>query len=159
LTPSRLSPPLSLATRCLWLLMAANACARPAPRPPTDDAGGTITVCPQGTAAIQHELLLPRCGIVGCHAAEASASGLDLVSPDLERRLANTPGLGCKGDAILVRGNPGRSLLFIKTAQANPKCGVQMPPLGKRASAVEVACIRSWITALADADGGAGDRL
>jgi hypothetical protein len=99
------------------------------------------------------KLLAPRCGSSGCHGPIEPAGGLDLVSPELARRLVDQPAVGpsCsdQGETLAVPASPGDSLLVRKLA-ASPPCGSPMP-LGQAAfDADEVSCVRRWIGSLDD---------
>jgi hypothetical protein len=132
------------------------------PLPVLDDGGagdtGAVTSCPASTAEMQAQLLAVRCAGAGCHGHDSPALGLDLVSPGLEARLSGMPSIGCRGERLVLPGQPDQSELFRKVAQATPECGSRMPVGLAVFSDGEIDCLRRWIAALPPAaDGGAPD--
>lgn len=104
-------------------------------------------------ADVPATILAPRCGSAGCHGPTEPAGNLDLVSPELAKRLVDQPAVGpaCidKGETLAIPASPGDSLLVRKLAGA-PPCGSSMP-LGQNAlSAEEVSCVRRWVGSLDD---------
>lgn len=104
--------------------------------------------CPPDLAGLQNELFAERCGGSGCHGTDLPTYDLDLVSPDLARRVVNVPAMGCPGELLVVPGHPERSVLYLKIAEELPKCGVRMPLGGARIGANEVECVAGWIRSL-----------
>jgi len=72
-----------------------------------------------------------------CHGEKKRNGGLRLTN----RRDALAP--GDSGKATIVPGNSAASLLIQKISSANPK--EQMPPKGRRLTAVQIDLIRQWI--------------
>ncbi len=133
-----------LALLCaLW-----SACAAPLESPERfgvgPDAASAFTCA--SAAEVEEELLPMRCGTSLCHAAgESAAAGLDLVSPDMQARLAAaTSSEACGSVPLLVPGDADNSLLFQKLG-ASPPCGSPMPLAQAPLSADELACISNWI--------------
>lgn len=140
----------------LVLGLAGVACSSPSsPVNRYRDAAESTTefVCPKGTPAIQTKILVPKCAEAGCHDLNTQISGLDLASPDLDRRLINVAALGCFGDSLLVPGNPDASLMFTKIAQAKPECGLRMPYRALALAPAEIDCVRQWILDLSNGGG------
>jgi hypothetical protein len=139
--------------------MALSGCApgeipypEAGPAPGGAEVGANI-VCPSGTAEMQSQVLATRCAGAGCHGSSMSALGLDLVSSGLEARLVNVPSIGCRGERLVVPGQPEQSELYRKVAHATPECGVRMP-VGSAFNDAEIECLRRWIASL---PGGAPD--
>jgi hypothetical protein len=107
------------------------------------DAGGA---CPATTDAIQRTILVPRCGLSGCHEEADPAQGLDLVSPDLESRIVGVVGV-CERP-IVTPGEPNESYLITKVSRREPSCGVTMPFDGTPLSKHDVSCLVAWVTRL-----------
>ena len=84
-------------------------------------------VCPQTSTAMQQEAFARRCGSSECHDRDNPALALDLVSPGLEQRLIECPSRGCRGEKLVVAGQPELSELFRKVAHTQPECGLRMP--------------------------------
>jgi hypothetical protein len=117
-----------------------------------------------GTAATPGKYFCTTQGV--CHDANGSAAGLDLASANLATRLvgvapkgggAVTPSV-CAADAnfktmpYITKGSPtGAGLLLMKLQAAicSPG-GMQMPTLNGPLSATDLACFKSWATALAN---------
>lgn len=102
-----------------------------------------------------HEIFATVCAHAGCHQSNEPAQGLDLESAGVESRLVGVAptGPGCSG-VLVDPKNPEKSLLYLKLTDA-PPCGVPMPFGGARLSSRDLGCVKSWITGLATADGGA----
>lgn len=101
--------------------------------------GGIPQVCPD----IYKDVFLKRCAGSICHEGANAAAGLDLIAPDVEKRLVDVPGRDCQGllvDPVL----PETSLLYDKLLPL-PNCGSPMP-IGKPAlTGFELECVREWI--------------
>jgi Stigma-specific protein, Stig1 len=119
-------------------------------------------VCPETSTAMQLEAFTRRCGSSDCHDRDNPALALDLVSPGLEQRLIDVPSRGCRGERLVVAGQPAQSWLFAKVADAEPSCGggFRMPVSAPYYNDEEIACLAAWIESLGPAatpsDGGAG---
>src|SRR5688572_21780321 len=112
-----------------------------------NETAGSI-VCPTGTAAMQADMFARRCAGAGCHGSTSPALGLDLLSPGLEARLVGAPSIGCRGEKLLVAGQPDQSELYRKVAHSQPDCGVRMPVGTPAFTDNELACLRHWILSL-----------
>jgi hypothetical protein len=123
-----------------------------ATRPGSDAAAIT---CPSGAAQIQQQIFVRSCAAAGCHGSMNPALGLDLVSPNLEARLLGAPSIGCRGEQMLVAGQPDLSQLYRKISDAVPECGERMPAALPALSEGEVVCLQRWILTLVAPDGGA----
>ena len=136
--------------RLAWVLVPAALFVVAACYNSTD-----MQTCHDDTAAIQKDILGPRCGMSGCHGSDP-ASNVDFVSAGLEARLVGVPADGCGGQIFVVAGDPGSSYLVHKVSDATPTCGKRMPFGATALDAESVACLRSWVTKLgsASADGG-----
>jgi hypothetical protein len=75
----------------------------------------------------------------------APQEGLDLESPGVAARVVRTPAKECAG-SLADPASPESSWLYQKLL-ASPSCGTQMPLARPALSAVDVACVRSWIAA------------
>src|SRR5215213_6675093 len=147
----------------LCSLLAAVDCRAPGEVPLTagpDAPTSSKYSCPQTSTAMQQELFARRCASAECHDRDNPALTLDLVSAGLEARLVGVPSRGCRGEILVVAGDPEHSELFRKVAHT-PECGVRMPVGAPAYNDEEVACLAQWIESLAPAtpaaDGGAGD--
>ena len=111
------------------------------------------------TASVQ-QMLTARCADQGCHGAKDPLAGLDLVSPDLEKRLVNVKALACRPDLLVVPGQPDSSLMVTKVTMTKPECGVRMPMLATPLTASETECLRQSMAQMpvtAVPDGGVAD--
>jgi hypothetical protein len=106
---------------------------------------------------MQAEMFVPRCAGAGCHGSMGPALGLDLVSSGLEARLLGAPSIGCRGERLLVAGQPEQSELFRKVAHASPECGARMPVALPAYGEADLECLRRWITSLSPPDAAATD--
>lgn len=88
----------------------------------------------------------PLCTSAGCHGSVKPATGLDLTSGDLRKRLTGvvSKSRSCAGEVLLDPAAPDSSLLLDKLSK-NPSCGNRMPPLPLTMTAEQVECVRSWI--------------
>lgn len=109
--------------------------------------GGADAGCPDVPA-----FLAERCGGQTCHVAPALASGLDLVSPKVESRLAGIPATSCVG-LLANPAAPEQSILYTKLL-ATPTCGTRMPLGGTPLNDDEMACVAAWISGLSTGDAG-----
>jgi len=108
---------------------------------------GGAFVCNPTTAAIQADLLIPRCATATCHSAQDVAAGLDLESDDPLERIARDRSIDCS-DRIVLPGQSDYSLLVKKVKFEDPGCGVRMPLGADPLSKDEVACIEQWVSSL-----------
>jgi hypothetical protein len=110
---------------------------------------------PQG-CVIEDAIMAGGCGAAGCHAPPVQAS-LDLVAPDLARRLVLAPSHtpGCEGRVLIDPEAVDRSLLLQSIGAgtapggAADPCQPQMPPGGGGLDPAATACFRSWVEAVA----------
>jgi hypothetical protein len=104
------------------------------------DAGATAAGCPAAC-----DLIKARCATAGCHAATASAAGLDLASAGLVMRLSGMTAHSapCSGKTLLDPAMPDKSLLYAKLIDP-PLCGARMP-LGAALAATDIDCMRRWV--------------
>lgn len=105
---------------------------------------------------VESDLLLPRCGTLGCHIGSAgiAAGGLDLVSSGVGDRLLSHISMDCNQLPLIDRGDIGASYFLTKVTVA-PPCGDPMP-LGELPLTLdEVSCLRRYIEGLV-AGSGAG---
>ena len=97
-------------------------------------------------------ILVESCGIANCHDDVVMASGLDLLSPNVEDRLVdvNAVGIGCTSQILAVAGDPDSSYLIAKVENTAGICGLPMPVAGVRPplSQEEIDVLRDWITDL-----------
>lgn len=106
-------------------------------------------------AALQANVLTPKCASAGCHDASATAAGdLDLASAGLAARTVGKPATGCGAQVLVKPGDPDGSYLLRKVVDTRPACGSAMPLGGPSLAASEIACLRSWIETLPPSDGG-----
>jgi hypothetical protein len=101
------------------------------------------------------ELFVQRCGGETCHGSgSASASGLDLISPDVADRVSGVLGTNCN-EILADPSNPQASLLYTKVT--DPGCGVLMPVGGEPLDQGELTCMESWISGLLPPSDGCMD--
>jgi hypothetical protein len=79
--------------------------------------------------------------------------GLDLVSPDVAKRVVGVSGMGCSG-ILADPANPISSLLYTKLLPG-VTCGSQMPLARPILAQADVDCIKTWIGAQGTGTGGA----
>ncbi len=99
-------------------------------------------------AAVEREILVPKCAGEGCHSGPEPAGGLDLSAGRAYESLVGIPSVRRPERKRVVPGAPERSYLMERLTPGGdtPK----MPPGAAPLSAGEVARIRNWIA------GGAG---
>jgi hypothetical protein len=108
---------------------------------------GTGATCPSDYDVVA-DLFANRCGGAACH-GEGSAF-VDLVSPGVVERVLDQDSPSCSMPFVSST-DPASSYLLRKTTDS-PGCGSQMP-LGGSLSAVEQACLQSWVESLASGSG------
>jgi hypothetical protein len=97
-----------------------------------------------------------HCASAACHSGSNPTGSLDLSAKGIESRLlgVNSKSNGCEARLLIDPSDVDKSFLLEKIENASPMCGVRMPLVGD-ISPQELACIRSWVTALVG-DGGVG---
>lgn len=111
-----------------------------------------------GCVDVPSKLFVPTCGVsAGCHTATLPASQLDLVSPDVEKRLVDQPARTCTG-GLVPRSSPTTGVFIRKLGDSVP-CGERMPIGLPKLSSAQLGCVQAWIAAVveATADGGVRD--
>jgi len=106
-----------------------------------------------GSADCQVPILANKCAFAGCHAASASAAGLDLASADVRSRLVDhdtggdsNTGAACMGKKLLnANTTPATGVLVEKLT--TPTCGGPMPAVGSL-TATEKTCLLDWANSL-----------
>jgi hypothetical protein len=118
---------------------ALSACGSAAPWEGTETGGG----CNAG------QLIIVNCS--GCHdGTEAESGALDLRAPDSVAALVGQPARGAKCAATqLSLLNPDGGGLFVEKLGPAPPCGDRMPQGTYPLSPDEMACVESWLDALA----------
>ena len=145
--PTRLRSASLVRSLILLASLAAGVAACGGDLQPASDLADPTT-CASSTTELQRTLLAPRCGSSGCHDAAHPTYGLDLVSPGLEARVIGAASIGCTGERMVIPGDPERSQLYVKIAQASPECGRRMPQGAPALSASQLACVAAWIRGL-----------
>jgi hypothetical protein len=87
----------------------------------------------------------------GCHDGVSETTGfLDLTSPDSVASLVGKPAAGpkCAATGAVLINTDGRGL-FLDKLQSPPPCGDQMPQGTFPLTAEEIACVTSWVAAVA----------
>lgn len=95
-------------------------------------------------AEISTKILVPKCGT--CHGAASPAAALDLVTANSKMRMLNVAARGCGGKQLITAGPPVGGVFFDKLYGAVEGCGGQMPFGAAPLSAVEIECLKRWIT-------------
>jgi hypothetical protein len=98
---------------------------------------------------VQTEIFLPRCGDSICHDAQTPEGNLDLISPNVERRLVGVRATQCTERQRIDPSNPELSFLLEKLERDDPECGDRMPVHDQPLSRNEIACVREWVEELA----------
>ena len=92
------------------------------------------------------ELFLQSCNGGACHGGGASSAAmLDLISPNVEERVADVPGTTCDG-LLADLSDPKASLLYTKVTE--PTCGLRMPVDGSPLEEDQLTCMQYWIAGL-----------
>ncbi len=103
---------------------------------------------------VERDVLQAKCDGQDCHnSGPAPAAGLDLVSPDVLRRLIDVPGRACDGRALIQSEAPDGSQLLDRI-QEMPECGLRMPLGGDVLPAEEANCVRAWVFEAVTASSG-----
>jgi hypothetical protein len=107
-----------------------------------------------GCPDIPSTLLVPTCGITGCHGAKSPQAGLDLASPGVEDRLVDrTASTGCADGIYVPKVNPTSGVFYQKLTDS-PPCGSRMPFTGNALTDAQLACVANWVNAIASPDAG-----
>ena len=93
--------------------------------------------------------LRARCGDSICHDAQNPEADLDLISPNLERRLVGVRSTQCARRLRIDRTDPERSFLLEKLDRDDQECGDRMPVGGDPLSRDLIACVRDWVQTVA----------
>ncbi len=119
------------------------------PVAPTNTPG----VEPVRIAAVQDQILTPRCAVIGCHSGPNPSADLSLEEGNSRNALINvSPSNAAAAAAGLVLvevGNSADSFLLVKVMNPTPDQGSRMPLIGDRLTPEQVQLIVNWI------DGGA----
>lgn len=116
------------------------------------DGGGGGSDC----GDVPVDILAAKCAGSSCHSGSTPAQKLDLVLPDVAKRVVGVQATECKGP-LADPSDPEGSVLYTKVAPGST-CGSRMP-LGASLSDAEIACIKEWIgaqTPVASTSTGAG---
>jgi hypothetical protein len=144
------------AARWAPALLLACACSAGAPRAPDEApaAPDASTPAPDGGASscdVAAIFARPAngCANEGCHGVQHRGD-LDLVSPDLARRLLDKPSAvaACAGRKVIDAASPERSLLLSLVDPARFEahgCGVMMPLGGRGVDAADLACLEDFV--------------
>jgi hypothetical protein len=152
----------------LWgVLLAASACSDPsvANRQKIKDAGGdaiadaenghpgcriaTPTTLDAGCGDVPESILRESCvGSICHHPPPGSAMGLDLLSPCVADRLVGRVS-SCHGRLLIDPTRPEESFIVEKLTQDAPECGGKSMPYEDHLSSGALACVLSWVTAVA----------
>lgn len=98
---------------------------------------------------VQSAIFVPRCGDSICHDAQSPAADLDLISPNLDRRLVGVRSSQCAERLRIDRADPEQSLLLEKLERDDQECGDRMPVDGDPLSRDLIACVREWVETVA----------
>jgi hypothetical protein len=98
---------------------------------------------------VQTAIFVGRCGDSICHDAQNPAADLDLISPNLDRRLVGVRATQCPTRLRIDRGNPDLSFLLEKLERDDQECGDRMPVGTDPLSRDEIACVRNWVEEVA----------
>lgn len=128
----------------------------------SDVDSGAMLSCPDTTDGIQEQILVPTCGVSGCHDdSESPAGQLDFVSPGLQGRIVEAVAADCT-DRIVAPGEPQFSLLYKKVRFDDPGCGERMPLDLDPLSESTIECLERWIENVSPLselpEGGSGGR-
>lgn len=99
-------------------------------------------------------LFAEKCGGSICHGQ--GAGHIDLVSGNINDRVANATGIDCPDGVLADPSDPEGSLLYQKVADTHT-CGSLMPLGGIPLTDDEVTCIRDWISGLLPPQGSRPD--
>jgi hypothetical protein len=99
----------------------------------------------RGQLDVQTEIFVARCSDSSCHDAQSPAAELDLISPNLERRLVGVRSTQCSTRLRIDRTEPERSYLLEKLEHDEQECGDRMPIAGDPLTRDEIACVRQWV--------------
>ena len=108
----------------------ATATAVPSPTP---------SRAPVAFASVQR-ILIGRCA--GCH---PPAQGLDLTAGHAYASIVDVPSREVPGLPRVKPGDPAKSYLYQKVAEARPRVGERMPRESPPLSADELTALRAWI--------------
>jgi hypothetical protein len=97
--------------------------------------------CPNVVTSI----FTPRCAASPCHTTVNPAGSLDLQSSNIYQRLLGTSGPS-GGVLIATNHQPSDSILYEVLGASPPDGYAEMPLMGDKLSASDVACVGLWIT-------------
>ena len=98
---------------------------------------------------VQTAVFGTRCAESICHDAQSPAADLDLISPNLERRLVGVRSTQCATRLRIDRADPERSYLLEKLERDDQECGDRMPVGGDPLTRDQLACVREWVEKVA----------
>lgn len=135
------------------VVLFCTACPGELENPEQFTDGGEPTIFCPSIATVESDIIVPKCGIGGCHDDSAAPqSGLNLKSPGVAARLLNVgASAACQSDDSTVYIIPGDSTggLFLNKVLDKESgeaflCGSQMPPAAPLTE-VEQACLKAWV--------------
>lgn len=117
---------------------------------PPQDSGmnnnGTLpnAACAQTAQQVETSILIPKCGISGCH--NAGGPNVDFQTPGIAARMlpAGTSIKGktsCAANDLFDKANPANSFFIPKSNDATVTCGTPMSPFS---SATDKPCLAEW---------------
>ncbi len=96
---------------------------------------------------VHDEILMPSCGLAGCHAAP-SANGMELSDAATSYdEVVDAPSFGVPTDVLVAPGDSDASYLIHKLEGAATIAGDPMPPPFGGQDPTDVQAIRDWIDA------------
>lgn len=134
----------------LLLIVAATSCGGDGVIPDPGnggDGGGGGTPAPS-FASLTEGIFVPRCAIVGCHAASEPQQGLNLSSTAAAyASLVGIPSVELPAYQRVHPRNPDDSYLVMKLGGDARITGDRMPQAGPLLTPEELDGIRAWIDA------------
>jgi hypothetical protein len=109
-----------------------------------DAAPVVLTGC---AATVPSAVFGASCENRACHNATDHEYDLDLQSANVASRLVNVPALEVPALKLVDPVAPMNSFILLKVTQSMPPAGVQMPQMGAKLSASQIACLQQWVVA------------
>jgi len=132
-------------TLCVLAAGALAACGKGGgDKPPAAEAPPTPAAAPSAFAALEAQVLVPRCAAGGgCHSGAAPAGGLDLSAGNAHKNLVGVKAARRPERLRVAAGDPEGSYLVQRLSQGGDS--PLMPLGGEPLPAADVERLKAWI--------------
>jgi hypothetical protein len=113
-----------------------------------DAAPVVLTGC---AAQVPTSIFGASCELNTCHNSMPAPAGmaylLDLQSPGVASRLVDVTAIEEPSLKLIDPINPANSWILAKVKDTPPPVGLQMPEMGAKLTAAQIACLEQWVDA------------